>query len=55
VPLFVGMGVSELSMSAMHILSTRKIIRSLKYSDCKKLVDEFMKMGTADEIKNLLS
>jgi len=55
VPLFVGMGVSELSMSAMHILSTRKIIRSLKHSDCKKLVDEFMKMGTADEIKNLLS
>ena len=55
VPLFVGMGISELSMSAMHILSTRKIIRGLKKSDCEKLVAEFLKLGTADEVKNLLN
>lgn len=54
VPLFVGMGVSELSMSAMNILSTRKIIRSLKKSDCEKLVVDFLKLGTAEEVKNLL-
>jgi phosphotransferase system enzyme I (PtsI) len=55
VPLFVGMGVSELSMSAMHILSTRKIIRNLKFSECEKLVAEFLKLGTADDIKKLLN
>ncbi|MDD4974645.1 MAG: phosphoenolpyruvate--protein phosphotransferase [Bacteriovorax sp.] len=55
VPLFVGMGVSELSMSAMHILSTRKIIRKLVKSDCEKLVIEFLKLGTADEVKKLLN
>jgi phosphoenolpyruvate-protein phosphotransferase (PTS system enzyme I) len=55
VPLFVGMGVSELSMSAMHILPTRKIIRSLKKSDCEILVANFLKLGTAEEVKNLLN
>lgn len=55
VPLFVGMGVNELSMSAMHILSTRKIIRGLKKSDCEKLVAEFLKLGTAEEVKMLLN
>ena len=55
VPLFVGMGVSELSMSAMHILSTRKIIRGLKKSDCEKLVTRFLKLGTAEEVKQLLN
>lgn len=55
VPLFVGMGVSELSMSAMHILPTRKMIRGLKFSDCEKLVAGFLKLGTAEEIKKLLN
>lgn len=55
IPLFVGMGISELSMSAMHILSTRKIIRELKKADCEKLVIEFLKLGTADDVKKLLN
>lgn len=55
VPLFVGMGVSELSMSAMHILTTRKIIRGLKKSDCEELVARFLKLGTAEEVKKLLN
>jgi phosphotransferase system enzyme I (PtsI) len=55
VPLFVGMGVSELSMSAMHILPTRKIIRNLNKIDCEKLVDSFLRLGSADEVKNLLN
>lgn len=55
VPLFVGMGISELSMSAMHVLSTRKIIRGLKKSECEKLVEKFLKLGTADEVKALLN
>lgn len=55
VPLFIGMGVSELSMSAMHILPTRKIIRKLKKSDCENLVSKFLAIGTSDEIKKLLT
>jgi phosphotransferase system enzyme I (PtsI) len=55
VPLFVGMEINELSMSAMHILPTRKIIRELKKADCEKLVVEFLKLGTAEEVKILLN
>lgn len=55
VPLFIGMGVSELSMSAMHILHTRKIVRQLKKSDCEVLVEKFLKLGTAEEVKKLLN
>lgn len=55
VPLFVGMGVSELSMSAMHVLLTRKIIRTLDKSKCENLVNQFLKLGTADEVKKLLN
>lgn len=55
VPLLVGMGVSELSMSAIHILKTRKLIRSLKFSECEKLVEKFLKLGSATEVKMLLS
>lgn len=55
VPLFVGMGVSELSMSSMHILPTRKIIRNLKKIDCEKLVEDFLMLSTADEVKTLLA
>lgn len=55
VPLFVGMGVSELSMSPMHLLTTRKLIRNLNKKECEKLVDEFLKLGSTAEMKNLLS
>lgn len=55
VPLFIGMGVSELSMTSQHILQTRKLVRSLNYGDCQKLVEEVLQLETSAEIKAKLS
>ncbi|HEY8271876.1 MAG TPA: phosphoenolpyruvate--protein phosphotransferase [Pseudobdellovibrionaceae bacterium] len=51
VPLFIGMGVDELSMTSQHILQTRKLVRSLNYQDCQKLVEEVLQLETSAEIK----
>lgn len=42
-PLLVGMGVHELSMTAQHILSTRERIRSFEYKACQELVLEVLR------------
>ncbi len=49
--LFVGMKVDELSMSAIAIPEIKKIIRSIKFSDAKLLLNEILKLKTATEIK----
>jgi phosphotransferase system enzyme I (PtsI) len=55
VPLFLGMGLHEFSMSPMHILSTRKIIQSLNYKECKELANNVLSLGTAIEVELALT
>ena len=55
VPLFLGMGLHEFSMSPMHILSTRKIIQGLNFQECKELANRVLALGTAREIENTLT
>lgn len=52
--LLVGMGVDELSTSAMAIPEIKKIIRSIKFEDAKKYAEELLKRSTIDEIKKFL-
>ncbi len=52
--LLVGMGVDELSTSAMAIPQIKKIIRSIKFEDAKKHAQEVLKLSTIDEIKKFL-
>jgi phosphotransferase system enzyme I (PtsI) len=52
--LLVGMGVDELSTSAMAIPEVKKIIRSIKFEEAKKHAEEVLKLSTIDEIKKLL-
>jgi phosphotransferase system enzyme I (PtsI) len=52
--LFVGMGMDELSTSAMAIPEIKKIIRSINFEDAKKHADEVLKLSTIDEIKRFL-
>ena len=52
--LLVGMGVDELSTSAMAIPEVKKIIRSIKFEDAKKFAEEILRLSTIDEIKRLL-
>ena len=55
VPLFIGMGVDELSMTSQHILSTRKLLRGLSYEECRVLVSEVLSLETSAEIKSHLA
>lgn len=51
IPLLVGLGLDEFSMNPTKILNSRKMIRSLNHKECKKLVQEILKMSSATEIK----
>jgi phosphotransferase system enzyme I (PtsI) len=52
--LLVGMGIDELSTSAMAIPEIKKIIRSIKFEDAKKHAENVLKLTTIDEIKRFL-
>ena len=55
IPLLVGMGLDDFSMNANKILESRKLVRSLDYSECKNLADEVLKMVHREEIKEKLN
>lgn len=51
IPILLGMGLDEFSMSPISILPARKFITSVKYEDMKKFAGEVLTIGTAEEIK----
>ena len=53
IPLLVGIGIHELSMSASSIGPVRRLIRRLYMHDCEKLLSEAMKSSTADDVLDL--
>lgn len=55
IPILLGMGLDEFSMSPISILPARKLINSLKYEDMKKVAHEVLKMGTAKEIEDYMA
>jgi len=54
IPLLLGMGIDELSMSSSSILEARKIINNLNFEHCKKLAEKLPELKTSEEIKELL-
>ena len=55
VPLLVGMGLDEFSMSATSILAQRKRIRELSYEDSKKLAEKATtELSTMAEVVDLV-
>ncbi len=50
IPLLLGMGLDEFSMSASSILFARKMITELDYSRCKGIVQEVLDLPTASEV-----
>ncbi|GFR34374.1 phosphoenolpyruvate--protein phosphotransferase [Thermobrachium celere] len=52
IPVLLGFGLDEFSMSASSILKARKLITSLNYEEAKKLADEVLACATSEEIKN---
>lgn len=54
VPLLLGMGLDEFSMSATSILRARKMVTSLSKADCEKLAAEAVQLATAEEVLALV-
>lgn len=54
VPLLVGMGLDEFSMSASDILATRKLINSLNKKDMESLVNQALACETNEEVAELV-
>ncbi|MCX6900474.1 MAG: phosphoenolpyruvate--protein phosphotransferase [Verrucomicrobia bacterium] len=49
VPLLLGLGVNELSMSAVAVPAVKYIIRSMSMSDAQALAEQTLRCGTAGE------
>lgn len=54
VPLLLGLGLDEFSMSATSILPARKMVRELKQSDMITLANKALQMSTAEEVEELV-
>ncbi len=54
IPLLLGMGLDEFSMSASSILPARALIRTLKKSEMQHLASIALQMDTAEEIKSFI-
>ena len=54
IPLLMGMGLDEFSMSATSTLKARKIIRSLSKEELEESVEKVLQMATAKEVEAYL-
>lgn len=54
IPLLLGMGLDEFSMSPVSILPARRLIKSLTFEWAQGLVAEALKLGTAEAIEALV-
>ena len=54
VPLLLGMGLDEFSMSATQILKARKMVTSLDKNEAAKLAEEALKQATAEDVLALV-
>lgn len=53
--ILLGMGIDELSMAPTFIPLIKRMIRSVKMDDAKKLVEKILHLETAVEIKNIIT
>ncbi len=54
IPILLGMGLDEFSMSPISILPARKLINSLRLEDMRRLADKVLKLESVKEIEDLL-
>ncbi|WP_148713825.1 phosphoenolpyruvate--protein phosphotransferase [Chitinolyticbacter meiyuanensis] len=55
VPVLLGIGVDELSVSVPAIPAIKALVRKLNKADCVKLANEVLQMGTAAEVRAKLA
>ena len=51
VPLLIGLGVDELSISPPSVPMVKDVIRNLHYSECTELAEQALRTGSASEIR----
>ena len=54
IPILIGLGLDDFSMSASSIPQARKIINSLSVKECEKLANKALECSTAEEVNNLV-
>jgi phosphotransferase system enzyme I (PtsI) len=54
IPILVGMGIDELSMNPQSIPVVKRVIRSIKLADTRKLVEDALKQTTAKNVFELI-
>ncbi len=55
IPLLVGLGVDELSVSVSDVPAVKAAVRRLKLEDCRRLAKQALALGTAAEVRALFS
>lgn len=55
IPILLGMGLDEFSMSPISILPARKLVSSLSLDEAKKISDKVLSLGSANEIDEFLN
>ena len=53
-PLLLGLGLDELSMNPQSIPTVKQMIRSIKISDSKELLEEALRLMSAEKVYSLL-
>lgn len=54
IPLLIGMGLDEFSMSPSYILKARQIIRAYSKKECEELLAEVLMLSDGEEVENCL-
>lgn len=54
IPLLLGMGLDDFSMSPLSILPARKLVRSLRHTECRELVKKVVNVERSSEAIGLL-
>lgn len=54
IPLLVGMGLDEFSMSASSVLEAREFISRIDTNEAKKMVDEVIMADNEEQVKIIL-
>ncbi len=55
IPILIGMGLDEFSMSASSMLRARWIINNISKKDMEGLVEKILKLPTAEEVKEYIN
>ena len=54
IPILLGFGLDEFSMSPISILRARRLINSVTEADMQKLSDQILGLSTAEEIEDYM-